>query len=363
MKPEMFSSTAGRRRSSVVGVASRMKSSPAARAGRQSSASSSGGRSTTISPSAPAALASARKRVVAIAVDRVVVAHQHDRHVGVARRARGGRGRSVVAMRAPAASARRLAAWIDGPSAIGSVNGMPISIRSAPAAGRPAISSQRGGEVRIARGQEGDQPRPALAAQLGEAGVDPPAHSSIPMALPIVNTSLSPRPHRFMTMIWSRPSVGASLTTWPMAWLGSSAGRMPSSREQSENAASASSSVIASTSIRPMSLSQDSSGPDARIVEPGRDRVRLDHLAVLVLQQVGALAVQDAGPAGGHRRRVLAGRDAVACGLDRDDPHVAIVEEGVEQAHGVGAAAHGRHQHVRQPAFLLHAAAPWPRCR
>ena len=38
-------------------------------------------------------------------------------------------------MVAPAASARTPAAWIAGPSAIGSVNGMPSSITSAPAAG------------------------------------------------------------------------------------------------------------------------------------------------------------------------------------------------------------------------------------
>ena len=35
----------------------------------------------------------------------------------------------------PALSARRPAAWTAGPSAIGSVNGMPSSITSAPAAG------------------------------------------------------------------------------------------------------------------------------------------------------------------------------------------------------------------------------------
>ena len=36
-------------------------------------------------------------------------------------------------------------------------------------------------------------------------------------------------------------------------------------------------------------------GTDARVVEPGRDRMRLGDLAVLVLQQVGAVAVQHAG--------------------------------------------------------------------
>src|SRR3954454_24786849 len=41
----------------------------------------------------------------------------------------------------PALSARRPAAWIDGPSAIGSVKGMPISIISAPAFGSALMIS------------------------------------------------------------------------------------------------------------------------------------------------------------------------------------------------------------------------------
>src|SRR5262245_10576826 len=42
-------------------------------------------------------------------------------------------------MSCPALSARRPAAWIAGPSAIGSVNGMPSSITSAPAAGNAFV--------------------------------------------------------------------------------------------------------------------------------------------------------------------------------------------------------------------------------
>ena len=50
---------------------------------------------------------------------------------------------SVFASVMPALSARSPAAWIDGPSAIGSENGMPISIRSAPAPGKPASSAAK----------------------------------------------------------------------------------------------------------------------------------------------------------------------------------------------------------------------------
>ena len=76
--------------------------------------------------------------VDAIAVDRVVVAHQHDRRFGVAfAEVADDAERSFE--RRPFRSARWDEAWIAGPSAIGSENGMPSSIRSAPAAGNPRI--------------------------------------------------------------------------------------------------------------------------------------------------------------------------------------------------------------------------------
>ena len=46
---------------------------------------------------------------------------------------------------------------------------------------------------------------------------------------------------------------------------------------------------------------------DAGVIEAGRDAVRLEDLAVGILQQVGASAVQHARPAGDERRGVPAG--------------------------------------------------------
>ena len=77
-------STAGSRLSSVVGVARRMKLRPAFSAGRHNSSSSSGGRSTTIRPSTPARLGVGEKAFDAVDIDRIVVAHQHDRRRVVA---------------------------------------------------------------------------------------------------------------------------------------------------------------------------------------------------------------------------------------------------------------------------------------
>ena len=58
--------------------------------------------------------------------------------------------------------------------------------------------------------------------------------------------------------------------------------------------------------------------PDARVVETGGDRVRLDDLAIVVLEQVRARAVQDAGRATGQGGGVMAGRDALPGRLDAD---------------------------------------------
>ena len=60
--------------------------------------------------------------------------------------------------------------------------------------------------------------------------------------------------------------------------------------------------------------------PDAGVVQPRGDRVRLGGLAVVVLQQVGHRPVQRAGRAGGQGGAVPAGLDAVAAGLEADQP-------------------------------------------
>jgi len=55
--------------------------------------------------------------------------------------------------------------------------------------------------------------------------------------------------------------------------------------------------------------------------------VRLDDLTVVVLQEVGAVAVQHAGPATGQAGGVLAGFDAMTSGLDTDQTNGGIVQE------------------------------------
>ena len=69
-------------------------------------------------------------------------------------------------------------------------------------------------------------------------------------------------------------------------------------------------------------------GPGARVVEAGRDRVRLEDLAVLVLHDRRVGAVQDAAaPADRQRRAVAAGVDPLPRRLDADQLDVRVVDE------------------------------------
>ena len=131
-------------------------------------------------------------------------------------------------------------------------------------------------------------------------------HIFTPRCSATVKMSLSPRPQRFITIRWSFGFVGASSITLASACAGSSAGMMPSSAaaelERLQRLVVGRREVgDAADVVQPGML-----GADAGIVEAGRDRVRVLDLAVVVHQEVGAVAVQHAGPAAGERGGVQA---------------------------------------------------------
>ena len=75
-------------------------------------------------------------------------------------------------------------------------------------------------------------------------------------------------------------------------------------------------------------------------------------LAVLVHQEIGAVAVQHAGPAARQRGGVAVGHvEAVAGRLDAEDLDARVVEERMEQADRVGAAADAGDEAVGQAAL------------
>ena len=92
--------------------------------------------------------------------------------------------------------------------------------------------------------------------------------------------------------------------------------------------------------------------PDAGIIEARRNRMAFADLAVFVLQQIGAVAMQHAGLAARQRGAMAIGHvDAMAGGFNAVDFHRRIVEERMEQADGVGAAADARDQRIGQAPF------------
>ena len=95
-------------------------------------------------------------------------------------------------------------------------------------------------------------------------------------------------------------------------------------------------------------------GSDARIIETGRDGVRLEHLTVLILQQIGARAVQNAGRALRECCGVMRGRKPLARRFDAVNGDRRLIEERMEQTDGVRAAADARDQEIGQPALALH---------
>ena len=82
--------------------------------------------------------------------------------------------------------------------------------------------------------------------------------------------------------------------------------------------------------------------------------MRVLDLAVVVHQEIGAVAVQHAGPAARDRGRMQL-RQPVTRGLDAENLDAGIIEERMKQSHRVGAAADAGDQRIRQAAFgLLH---------
>jgi hypothetical protein len=144
----------------------------------------------------------------------------------------------------PCASARSEARWMVGPSAIGSENGTPSSMMSAPPSTSACISgsvSAAPGSPAVMKGISALRPRRPQAlktvwirhvrshCEAASAARDIQVQNWMPERSATVCMSLSPRPERLTSRILSFGSVGASLARRRARALDSSAGMMPSS--------------------------------------------------------------------------------------------------------------------------------------
>src|SRR5579871_2920221 len=248
----------------------------------------------------------------------------------------------------PAAKARLPAACTIGPSAIGSVNGTPISIKSAPASGNPrsrAIDVSPSGSQASMNGINAPRPSnfsaanraamrlisspsprglgPRSGPREGGGGVPPLAPRSQPypqMLRHRENVLIPPPaqihqddlilPHRRREFCHMRQCVRRlqcrNDPLGPRAQL-KRRQRLFVGRRHILNA---------SDVMQPRMLR-----PDARIIQSGADRVRLDDLPVIILQQIRAVAVQHTRPPASQTRRMLAAFDAVPARLHANQPH------------------------------------------
>src|SRR4051812_14574591 len=94
-------------------------------------------------------------------------------------------------------------------------------------------------------------------------------------------------------------------------------------------------------------------GPDRRIVESSRNRMRQLDIAIVILQNVGAGTLQHAGTATGKAGGMAAARDRPPARLDTDQPNGAVADERVEDAQRITAAADARDNGVGETAGQL----------
>src|SRR5689334_3595983 len=80
-------------------------------------------------------------------------------------------------------------------------------------------------------------------------------------------------------------------------------------------------------------------GTNCRVIQSGRDRMRQLDIPVLVLQHEGAGALEYASAAAGEAGGVTAAGNLLASCFDADEPHIAILDERIEDTHRVAAAA------------------------
>ena len=145
--------------------------------------------------------------------------------------------------------------------------------------------------------------------------------------------SLSPRPLRLTRTVLPASRVALRITQ-ARAWADSRAGMIPSRAGQQidrrQRLFISGRLVDRETGVGEVGMF----GAHPGIVEAGRDRVRLLHLTIGVLQEIGPRAMEDAGTAGSDRGTVPARLESVAPGLDPDQFDSGLGER-IEDAHRV----------------------------
>ena len=76
-------------------------------------------------------------------------------------------------------------------------------------------------------------------------------------------------------------------------------------------------------------------GANARIIEPGRNRMAFDNLAVIILQKISAVAMQNARQPAGERGRMIGCVEPQPTGFNADNANVIIVQKRMKKTHRI----------------------------
>src|SRR3990170_128073 len=213
--------------------------------------------------------------------------------------------RKQSSTRVPAFSARSAAAWMTGPSAIGSENGMPTSIMSAP----PSTSAS-------------SKPDVAAARQIDDDDYLVPGRFRHPQRLR----------NRMGGFESGDDPFGASQST-----------------ERIERLSVLNSNILGAADVLEMGML----GADGRIVESGRDRPGIADLSIGILKHQGFGAMQDSMAALLKGRAVLMARQPFSGRLHANQCDVFVPDEVGEYADRIGAAADAGDNCVGKPALDL----------
>src|SRR5262245_12317755 len=198
---------------------------------------------------------------------------------------------------APAAKAASEASWIVGPSITGSENGMPTSMASAPASANARTTSVQ------------SSPRPPVT--YGTSSLRPVSRTDRRCAASAVTSVTEDLRHLGDVLVAATGEVEDHDLPRQVAARAEDPGERVGRLERRDDPLSASQDPERVQHLGVVDLLVG--GPpgggemgvlwaDPGIVEAGRDRLRLHHLPVLVLQQVRLRAVHDARHAVRHRR-------------------------------------------------------------
>src|SRR5437588_6666654 len=266
----------------------------------------------------------------------------------------------------PACRAVVPAAWITGPSASGSENGMPSSSRLPPASTHArAISNEvlRSGKPPIRYGIRAAR-RPSARAEANASEIrSTPLTASAPLGSRFGPAFFAEQSERLGQILVASPREADEVKLACASREHPGDGMSALERGDDPFQAGARSEGLERLAIRdglvasPARIPQPCMlGAAAWVVQPRRDRMRLEYLAVLALHERRVGAVQHAGQASRRQRRSMApGVDAFPRGLDADQLDAVVCDERGEDPDRVRAAPDaGDHAPGEPPGALEH---------